>query len=140
MNFNGENATQTSFSGGLITADIDMDGNNIDNLATLTMLEMATPVAPTATGSAKYFTDTLGVLNSIDDMGIVRTYETTVSGVQDRIEAPDLSNSVVCANGGLLNFLCSAGIKQADMGQFIDFILATNLRANATDQINIYTI
>lgn len=99
MNFNGFDATSPSY----LTQDIQGNGFSINDIGTVTLVEMSTPPAPTITGSAKYFTDGSGLLNSIDDNGTVLTYLTAgPSGYSDRIVAPNNSCSVIAQNSGTI--------------------------------------
>lgn len=100
MNFLGYPANN-----GPLFQDLDANGHSIDNLSTLTMLEVpAAPPVPFPPDSAKYYTDATGTLNSIDHNGAIRTYVSAAGGIEDRIISPDSSSEVQCINGGTILF------------------------------------
>ncbi len=102
MDFNG-NPVGASVSP--LDRDLDANSYSVTNLYTINTNEISTPTPPINPNSVSYFTDTSHILNSIDDLGVVRTYVTSAGpGVANEIVATDLSCSIVCQNGGTIEY------------------------------------
>lgn len=131
MDFNGN---PTGAGRDELEADLNANGFGINNLLSFNMIDTVPPAPPITSGTVTYFTDTSDILNSIDDLGTIRTYVTGVAGIADRIEAPDLSCSIICNPGGVIDYDATDHLFQTGTIQ-----MTSIMRTNPLGQVDFNT-